>query len=104
MHDSRRTNTQLCVGLIYKENHFYGIMDLNGNIILSAEYSEIRHLNRGLAQIRKNEEYAIFDYVNNRFLTQFKYSQLMSYNDDCIGIINNDYYKIKIYENFKEGK
>lgn len=28
----------------------------------------------------------------------------MSYNDDCIGIINNDYYKIKIYENFKEGK
>jgi hypothetical protein len=101
---SKKALHQLCLGFITKEKGSFGIIDLSGNTILSSEYSEIRHLNKGLMQIGKNNKYAVFDYFNKKFLTEFKYEQLMSYEESCIGIIDNEYYEISVYQNFKQEK
>lgn len=95
---------QWCLGFIIREKGMYGIIDLAGNTILSPEYPEIRHLNIGLMQVGKNNKYAIFDYVNRKFLTEFKYTQLMSYKENCIGLIDNEYYEISVYQNFDQEK
>lgn len=66
-------------GIIYVNNSKYGIMDLSGNIKISAKYDELKEAKSGVFIAKRDGKYGIIDIDENEKV-EFKYNAI-SYNE-----------------------
>ena len=68
----------------------YGLKDMDGRIIISANYNSIEYLNHNLVAVKNENNTAIFR-TDGEILTEFKYSEIKcSENGHIIGTRNNN--------------
>lgn len=83
------------------KTHLSGVMNLNGKIILKANYSEVTYLGNGLLGVKKklNQEdgylinvkpYALFN-KNGKRMTSYKYYDLSVYNNNFASCSDSKY-------------
>lgn len=67
-------------GVIYEQNNRYGIIRTDGNVLIQAQYDNIKELENGLLVAEKEEKYGIIDLQNDEKLP-FSYTSI-NYNKE----------------------
>lgn len=66
-------------GVIYQSKNKYGVMKLDGQVLINAEYDSLKEGKSGVVIAKKNDKYGIIDLENN-IKVDFKYTSI-SYNE-----------------------
>lgn len=75
-------------GVIYKKDNKYGVMKANGEVVIAAEYQELKETKSGILIAKKDNKYGVIDLEKNQKV-EFKYNSIY-YNEKADLYIGED--------------
>lgn len=69
----------------FKHNNKYGVMKLNGDVVIQPQFDEVTNLNDDYYKIELNEKSGVFDLKTNKIVTDVKFDSNISLNTDNNG-------------------
>lgn len=74
--------------IIYKNNNYYGIKNINTGINIENQYNDVKYINNNYFAAKKDNIYHIYDYSNN-IINNNEYDYVYSYKGFVLTINNN---------------
>lgn len=90
-------------GVIFTKGGKYGIMDMSGNVLISAEYEDLKEAKSGILIAKKDGKYGVIDMQKAEKIA-FQYTNI-TYNDKAdIYFADSDEFNTTVYNNNFEAK